>query len=99
MNVLKIFYVLLIVFFVTGLLLFLVFVLPEYMACNKTMYEGEKGITFFGDEIDCGCENQAFGEALTQLFATILISLSLIIITLKLIMNKLKNKLISKNVL
>ncbi|RZL51246.1 MAG: hypothetical protein EOP00_00065 [Pedobacter sp.] len=61
------------VFLMSFLALFCWFIAPEYFACKKTMYEGEQGLTIFGDTVDCSCENQAFGEAIFEGLGMILI--------------------------
>ncbi|WP_235527348.1 VanW family protein [Pedobacter sp. Leaf41] len=53
--------------------LFCWLIAPEYFACEKTMFEGEQGLTIFGDKVDCSGENQAFGEAIFQASLLVLV--------------------------
>ena len=61
------------------LLYHLAIIVPEYLACDKTMFEGENGIDIWGSEIDCNCESQAFGEMFFQMVTLVIIALSVLL--------------------
>ena len=77
---LKIIKIVVLFIFVPILLFYLTIIVPEYLACDKTMFEGQKGVDIWGSEIDCGGENQAFGEAFFQMVSLILSVLSFILL-------------------
>ena len=82
LKILKIIKIVLLIIFLPILLFYLGIILPEYLACDKTMFEGQKGVDFWGSEINCDCENQEFGEAFFQMFSLILSFLSVLLILL-----------------
>jgi len=55
------------------LLFYLGIVVPEYCACDETMYEGQKGINIWGDMVYCDAESQDFAKAFFQLFTIVLL--------------------------
>lgn len=82
LKILRIIKIVLLIIFLPILLFYLGIILPEYLACDKTMFEGQKGVDFWGSEINCDCENQEFGEAFFQMFSLILSFLSVVLILL-----------------
>ena len=54
---------LLAILFVPVLLFYIVFISPEYLACNGVAYEGQKGRNIWGAEVNCNCEDVAFIKA------------------------------------
>jgi len=87
LKILKIIKIAVLIIFVPILLVYLGIIVPEYLACDKTMFEGQNGVDIWGSEIDCNCESQAFGEAFFQMFSIIIggfiILLSFIILVIK----------------
>lgn len=71
-------------------LFYLGVILPEYLACDKTMFEGEKGVNFFGFEVDCNAENQEIGDGFFKLNTLIIIVLSLFLLLIYQIEKKIK---------
>ncbi|MEO5911606.1 MAG: hypothetical protein ABIP95_12005 [Pelobium sp.] len=57
--------------FVFSFLFYVGLIIPEYCACDRQMYEGQRGTTIWGDTVDCGIENMDFSEAFFQLFTII----------------------------
>lgn len=72
LKILKFINVSLIIVVIPLLLIYALLIIPEYSACSDKMFEGEKGIDFWGTEIDCNAESQAFSKALFQLFSFII---------------------------
>jgi hypothetical protein len=72
LKILKIIKIPVLIIFVPILLFYLGIIVPEYLACDKTMFEGQNGVDIWGSEIDCNCESQAFGEAFFQMFSLII---------------------------
>lgn len=66
-------------------------IVPEYLACDKTMFEGQNGVDIWGSEIDCNCESQAFGEMFFQMVSIVIIAFLLLLIRLFYLTYKLKN--------
>lgn len=66
-------------------------IVPEYLACHKTMFEGQNGVDIWGSEIDCNCESQAFGEMFFQMVTMVITAFSLLLIVLFYLTYKLKN--------
>jgi len=93
MKLLKAILIILGIFTLIVLLLWGVFILPEYLACSKTMYEGQKGITFWGDEVDCTCENEAFIEAFFQMFSLIIALLVTVLVAVYIMYKRKKQRL------
>ncbi|RZJ70799.1 MAG: hypothetical protein EOO47_23235 [Flavobacterium sp.] len=69
-KILLIFYAAL---FLSLLSLFCWLIAPQYFACKRTMFEGEQGLTIFGDKVDCSGENQAFGESIFEASLLVLV--------------------------
>ena len=74
LKILKIIKFIVLIIFIPILLFYLAVIVPEYLACDKTMFEGENGIDIWGSEIDCNCESQAFGEMFFQMVSIIIIA-------------------------
>lgn len=72
LKILKIIKIAVLIIFVPILLFYLGIIVPEYLACDKTMFEEQNGIDIWGSEIDCNCESQAFGEVFFQMFSLII---------------------------
>lgn len=72
LKTLKIIKIAVSIIFVPIFLFYFGIIVPEYLACDKTMFEGQNGVDIWGSEIDCGCESQAFGEAFFQMFSLII---------------------------
>ena len=89
LKVLKLVRIALWVAFISILLFYFGVIVPKYLACNKMIFEGKKGIDIWGWEIDCGTESQAF----FQLFSIVLAGLA----TAALHYFPLKEKKISKH--
>jgi hypothetical protein len=92
LKILKVFLILIAIAFAIILLFYLGFIVPEYLACNKVIYEGENGIDIWGSEVDCGCESEALGEAIFQLFSIVVFISSFILVTIYIWFRKLKRK-------
>lgn len=88
---------LLIVILIPIIIFYLIFIIPEYCACNNTMFEGEKRIDLWGDEIDCSGENQAFSKAFFQMFTMIISGISFALTVITIIYFNLKKLLESYN--
>jgi len=56
------------------LLFYLGIIVPEYCACDETMYEGQKGVNIWGDMVYCDAESQDFAKAFFQLFTIVLLA-------------------------
>lgn len=93
LKLLKFFSILLIVILIPIALFYIFLIIPEYCACSQVKFEGEKGIDIYGDEIDCGGENQAFSEAFFQMFSMITGGISLVIIIINIFYYRLKRQL------
>lgn len=72
-HLLKIIAVLVLFISIPALLFYLGIVVPEYCACDKTMYEGQKGVDIWGDIVYCDGESQDVAEAFFQLFTIVLL--------------------------
>ncbi|MCD9854412.1 hypothetical protein LUD75_06830 [Epilithonimonas sp. JDS] len=94
LKILKFINVLLMIVVIPLLLIYVLLIIPEYSACSDTMFEGEKGIDFWGDEIDCNAESQAFSEALFQMFSVIIIIIVSFLILINLFYFSLKKGLL-----
>ena len=62
LKTLKIMKIIVLIILIPIVVFYLTVIVPEYLACDKTMFEGENGVDIWGSEIDCNCESQAFGE-------------------------------------
>lgn len=97
LKILKFSNILLIVILIPILLFYFILIIPEYSACNEMMFEGEKGIDIWGNEIDCGGENQAFSEVFFQMFSVIIGLISIVLILINIIYFNLKEGLKHSN--
>ena len=79
LKTLKIIKIIVQIIFIPMLIFHLTIIVPEYLACDKTMFEGESGIDIWGSEIDCNCESQAFGEMFFQMVTLVIIALSVLL--------------------
>lgn len=71
---LKIMKIIVLMVFIPIFLFYLAIIVPEYLACDKTMFDGQNGIDIWGSEIDCNCESQAFGEMFFQMVSIVIIA-------------------------
>ena len=78
-KILKAIGILLFIIFVAILLFYLGIVVPEYCACDETMYEGQRGIDIWGDEVLCDGESQAFAKVFFQLVTFVVLGLSVLL--------------------
>ena len=83
----------LIIFFLPILFFYICLIVPEYLACDKILHDGEKGIDIWGSEIDCSCESKAFGEIFFQLFSIIIGGFSIALTTAIFFIRHLKENL------
>ncbi len=81
LKILKIIQIVVLIILLPIFLFYLGIVVPEYLACDKSMFEGQKGVDIWGSEVDCSGENQAFGEAFFQLFSLIISGFLAILLT------------------
>lgn len=72
LKILKTVKIVVVIILIPIIVFYLGIIVPEYLACDKTMFEGQNGIDVWGSEIDCDCENQAFGEVIFQMFSLII---------------------------
>lgn len=72
LKILKTVKIVVVIILIPIIVFYLGIIVPEYLACDKIMFEGQNGIDVWGSEIDCDCENQAFGEAFFQMFSLII---------------------------
>lgn len=93
LKILKIINILLLVILVPLLLIYLLLIIPEYSACNDSMFEGEKGFDFWGSTIDCDAESRAFSEAFFQMFSMIAGGISLVLILINILYFRFKKRL------
>ncbi|MEN4761043.1 hypothetical protein ABEG63_11970 [Chryseobacterium sp. C39-AII1] len=80
-QTLKIVRILLLVVYIPFLIFYVGIVIPEYCACNESMYEGQRGTDIWGNEVLCDGESQAVGKVFFE-FATIIFSIFSIVIGL-----------------
>jgi hypothetical protein len=97
LKLVKIINILLFIVVIPLLLIYTLLIIPEYSACNETMFEGEKGTDFWGSEIDCGAESQAFSKALFQLFSVITITTASVLILINIYYSSLKKRLMKSS--
>jgi len=90
-KILQIITALLLFISIPVLLFYLGVVVPEYCACEETMYEGQKGINIWGDMVFCDGESQAFAKAFFQFITYILIGFFTILIITNFLLHRLKN--------
>ncbi|MNK85768.1 hypothetical protein D3C87_1056580 [compost metagenome] len=93
LKLLKIINILLIVILIPILLIYLLLIIPEYSACNDSMYEGEKGVDIWGSKIDCDAESRAFSEVFFQMFSMIVGGISVVLILINIFYFRLKRRL------
>lgn len=79
-KILKAIAVLLLFIGIPVLLFYFGVVVPEYCACDETMYEGQKGTNIWGDMVYCDAESQDFAKAFFQLLTIILLGFSAILL-------------------
>ena len=79
LKTLKIIKIIVLLIFVPILIFYLAIIVPEYLACDKTIFEGENGIDIWRSEIDCNCESQAFGEMFFQMVSLVIIAFSVLL--------------------
>ncbi len=91
LQILKIIKFIVVIIFIPILLFYMAIIVPEYLACDKTMFEGQNGVDIWGSEIDCNCESQAFGEMFFQMVSIVIIAFLLLLIRLFYLTYKLKN--------
>lgn len=68
--------------FVFSLLFYLGIIIPEYCACDSSMYEGATGTTIWGDLVDCGGDSMDFSESFFQLFTIINLAFTIVLMGL-----------------
>ena len=93
LKLLKIINILLIVILIPILLIYLLLIIPEYSACNDSMFEGEKGVDIWGSKIDCDAESRAFSVAFFQMFSMIVGGISVVLILINIFYFRLKKRL------
>ncbi|MPT32324.1 MAG: hypothetical protein E2600_11805 [Chryseobacterium sp.] len=74
------------------LLFYLGVVVPEYCACDETMYEGQKGIDIWGDMVYCDAESQDFAKAFFQLLTMVILVFSAILALIYFLIYRIKKK-------
>ena len=89
-TILKAIAIFLLVFYIPILLFYLGIVIPEHFACNESMFEGENGISIWGDEVLCDGESKAFGKVLFQLISTVVGGFSVILLIVFFLMYSIK---------
>ena len=72
------------------LLFYLGVVVPEYCACEETMYEGQKGIDIWGNMVYCDAESQDFAKAFFQLLTVVLVVFMVILTLIGFLIYRLK---------
>lgn len=92
LQVLKIFRILLMVLFVPLALFYFGIVMPEFIACNSVVYEGETVKDIWGSEVSCHGEEKDLTVAFFQLISFILVVLLVLISGLYILEKKIKNK-------
>lgn len=90
LKILKIINIVLIIILFPILILYFLLIIPEYVACNPTMAEGEKGIDIWGSSIDCNAENQAFATVFFQMFSMIVAGICFVLILINILYFRLK---------
>ena len=93
LKILKGFLILVFILFFIILLFYLGIIVPEYLACDKLIHDGENGIDIWGSGVDCRCESKAFGEAFFQLFSIVIFISSLVLVTIYVYFRKFKRNL------
>ncbi len=93
LKILKVINILLIIILIPVLSIYLLLIIPEYAACNDTMFEGEKGIDIWGSRIDCDPESRAFSQAFFQMFSMAVCGISLVLILINIFCFRLKKHL------
>ncbi len=88
--VLKVIAVLLLFIGIPILLFYFGVVVPEYCACDETMYEGQKGINIWGDMVYCDAESQDFAKAFFQLLTIVLLGFSAILVLIYFLIYRIK---------
>lgn len=91
-KILKAIAVLLLFIGVPILLFYLGVVVPEYCACDETMYEGQKGIDIWGDMVYCDAESQDFAKAFFQLLTMVILVFSAILALIYFLIYRIKKK-------
>ncbi|WP_326984420.1 hypothetical protein VUJ46_07765 [Chryseobacterium sp. MYb264] len=76
---LKVIGILLMIIYLPFLLFYVGVAIPEYCACEEWMYEGQRGVDIWGNEVLCDGESQAFGKMFFQLATGVFISFSIVI--------------------
>jgi hypothetical protein len=92
MRILKIVSILLSIVLAIGLGLYLLFILPEYLACLNCKYEGDACKTIWGNVAECHGESKDIGEGIFQFITLILIGLSIVTMIIWNIYYKQKSK-------
>ena len=93
LKLLKIINILLIVILTPIMLIYVLLIIPEYSACNDSMFEGEKGVDIWGSKIDCDAESRAFSEAFFQMFSMIVGGISVVLILINIFYFRLRKRL------
>ena len=93
LKILKIINILLIVILIPILVIYLLLIVPEYSACNDSMYEGEKGVDIWGSKIDCDAESRAFSVAFFQMFSMTVGGISVVLILINIFYFRLRKRL------
>lgn len=93
LKILKIVKIVVLIILIPLIFFYLGIIVPEYLACDKTMFEGQKGIDIWGSEIDCDCESQGFGEAFFQMFSLIISGFLAILLTVFFLTYRIKKSL------
>lgn len=93
LQIMKFFKILLIIFLIPTLLFYIFLIIPEYTACNDSMFEGEKGIDIWGSLVACDSESRAFSVAFFQIFSIIILVTSFVLILINIFSYRLKKNL------
>ena len=68
--------------FVFSLLFYFGIIIPEYCACDSSMYEGATGTTIWGDLVDCSGDSMDFSESFFQLLTIINFAFTIVLMVL-----------------
>ena len=93
LKLLKIINILLMVILTPILLIYVLLIIPEYSACNDSMFEGVNGVDIWGSTIDCDAESRAFSVAFFQMFSMIVGGISVVLILINIFYFRLKKRL------